>query len=398
MLTNNSNMLRINSIDINGIGPIFKLHLDFNPHFNIICGSNGIGKTTILECLAESFCGNEFTLRKNSLLGSGNWTVKVSADPNNSQYIKKIEIDSIRPDIKNNNAYWELNNYAHDVLFYKINRSMNYVNLDSISKDPNYDNYQYSRQLKFGTDYADIKKWFLNRFLWSKHVGELSEEQLENLNAAKSVFSFMAENFSFERIDHESNDIIINTPKGKIVFEQLSAGYISFAIVLLGLIKDIEYRYKNPHIKVSQFSGILIIDEMDVHLHPELQARIYNALDKLFPSAQIFTSTHSPHVIQVAKPDEVIPLVSEEDGNVHVNPIVNKKYGCQGWTIEEILQDVMGMKDTRSAIYKGFMDKFNWALQNDDMETAHSVYNELKLMLHPDNVLRKVLEIQMIGG
>ena len=133
-------MLRINSIDINGIGPIFKLHLDFNPHFNIICGSNGIGKTTILECLAESFYGNEFTLRKNSLLGSGNWTVKVSADPNNSQYIKKNEIDSIRPDIKNNKAYWNLNDYAHDVLFYKINRSMNYVKLDFISKDPNYDN------------------------------------------------------------------------------------------------------------------------------------------------------------------------------------------------------------------------------------------------------------------
>ena len=133
-------MLRINSIDINGIGPIFKLHLDFNPHFNIICGSNGIGKTTILECLAESFCGNEFTLRKNSLLVSGNWTVKVSADPNNSQYIKKVEIDSMRPNIKNDKACWELNVYAHDVLFYKINRSMNYVNLDFISKDPNYDN------------------------------------------------------------------------------------------------------------------------------------------------------------------------------------------------------------------------------------------------------------------
>lgn len=44
------------------------------------------------------------------------------------------------------------------------------------------------------------------------------------------------------------------------------------------------------------------------------------------------------------------------------------------------------------------MDKFNLALQNDDLETAHTVYNELKLMLHPDNVLRKVLEIQLIGG
>lgn len=58
----------------------------------------------------------------------------------------------------------------------------------------------------------------------------------------------------------------------------------------------------------------------------------------------------------------------------------------------------MGMKDTRSALYKEFMNKFNLALQNDDMETANDVYNELSLMLHPDNVLRKVLEIQLIGG
>lgn len=391
-------MLRINSIDINGIGPIFNLHLDFNQHFNIICGSNGIGKTTILECLAESFCGNEFSLRKNSLLNSGDWTIIIKEGDNATQYSKKVEIDSVRPNVKNNKGCWDLNNYAHYVLFYKINRSMNYINLDSISKDPNYNDYEYSNQLKSGTNYSDIKKWFLNRFLWSKHERELSEEQLYNLNAAKGVFSYMAQGFDFKRIDHETNDIIINTPKGEIVFEQLSAGYISFAIVLLGLIKDIEYRYKKPHIKVSDFDGVLIIDEMDVHLHPELQARIYEALNRLFPKAQIFTSTHSPHVIQVAEPNEVIPLVADSEGNVKINPIVNTMYGCQGWTIEEILQDVMGMKDTRSALYKEYLEKFNSALQDDNMDTARSIYEKLNRMLHPDNVLRKVLEIQLIGG
>ena len=120
-------MLRINSIDINGIGPIFNLHLDFNQHFNIICGSNGIGKTTILECLAESFCGNEFSLRKNSLLNSGDWTIIIKEGDNATQYSKKVEIDSVRPNVKNNKGCWDLNNYAHYVLFYKINRSMNYI-------------------------------------------------------------------------------------------------------------------------------------------------------------------------------------------------------------------------------------------------------------------------------
>ena len=137
---------------------------------------------------------------------------------------------------------------------------------------------------------------------------------------------------------------------------------------------------------------------MDVHLHPELQARIYEALNRLFPKAQIFTSTHSPHVIQVAEPNEVIPLVADSEGNVKINPIVNTMYGCKGWTIEEILQDVMGMKDTRSALYKEYLEKFNSALQDDNMDTARSIYEKLNRMLHPDNVLRKVLEIQLIGG
>ena len=56
------------------------------------------------------------------------------------------------------------------------------------------------------------------------------------------------------------------------------------------------------------------------------------------------------------------------------------------------------MKDTRSALYKKNLEKFNSALQDDNMDTARSIYEELNSMLHPDNVLRKVLEIQLIGG
>ena len=94
-------------------------------------------------------------------------------------------------------------------------------------------------------------------------------------------------------------------------------------------------------------------------------------------------------------------LLNEEVKYTHpvkINPIVNTMYGCKGWTIEEILQDVMGMKDTRSALYKEYLEKFNSALQDDNMDTARSIYEKLNRMLHPDNVLRKVLEIQLIGG
>ncbi len=389
-------MLRINSIDINGIGPIFKLHLDFNPHFNIICGSNGIGKTTILECIAQTFNYNNYSLRRNFLSDVGCWITSF-ANEESRENKKTTTIKALRP-YEETETYFDYKNEALKLVYYKTNRVLSYIQVDSISKDPTFSDYSFSNQTHEGTPFSEIKRWFINRYLWSTHRDSLCKEQLENLKLAESIFATMASDFSFDKVDPESFDIILDTPKGKIVLEQLSSGYISYIIVLLGIIKDIEYRFKNPHICVRDFDGVLIVDEIDVHLHPELQSKIYLTLCEMLPNAQIFTSTHSPHVIQVAKPDEVIPLVSEKDGNVHVNPIVNKKYGCQGWTIEEILQDVMGMKDTRSALYKEFMDKFNLALQNDDLETAHTVYNELKLMLHPDNVLRKVLEIQLIGG
>lgn len=390
-------MLQISNIEIKGIGPILDLKLQFNPHFNIICGSNGIGKTTILECLAETFCGQNYTLRKNSNSEQGFWTTSVAISQNQPCVIKRIEVDAVRPNVEPTKNNWDLSDFVSQVLFYKTNRFMDYTAVDSITKDPILNNYQCSCQLRSGANFLDIKKWFINRFLWSKHEGELSLEQMCNLEAAKRVFAIMSDGFSFDKIDHETNDIVLNSPTGKIVFEQLSAGFISFAIILLGLIKDIEYRFKKPHIKVVDFDGILIIDEMDVHLHPELQAKIYLALDELFPKAQIFTSTHSPHIIQVAKPDEIIPLVKTENGSLIVNPIVNTEYGCQGWTIEEILNDVMGMHDTRSELYRKLIKQFNQALDSDCSVEARETYGTLSKMLHPNNYLRKVLEIQMVG-
>lgn len=389
-------MLRINNINIQGIGPIKHLELQFDKHFNIICGSNGIGKTTILDCIAETFSGSGYKVRKNTNSATGNWTTTFLDDELHEEKRKSITIRNERPSEDDSGNYWDYTNESEKILYYRTERSISYQSLQSISRDPKYDEHSFRQQLINGTNYNEIKQWFVNRYVWSFAPDNLTEQERYNLDIAKESFSFMGEGFRFDKVEHETNDIIIDTPKGKIVFEQLSTGFISFAIVLLGLIKDIEYRFKEPHIRISEFDGVLIIDELDVHLHPELQARIYMALDKMFPMAQIFTSTHSPHIIQVAKPNEVIPLVTGDDGNVMVNPIVNKEYGCQGWTIEEILTDVMGMKDTRSEQYKKLSKEFTEALDRNDMDTAKEKYSILDKMLHPKNILREVMKVQLV--
>lgn len=134
-----------------------------------------------------------------------------------------------------------------------------------------------------------------------------------------------------------------------------------------------------------------------MHLHPEWQAKIYEALKIILPNAQVFTSTHSPHIIQVANAKEIIPLTLDEANEVKLNPIINQDYGCQGWTVEEILTDVMGMNETRTSTYLDTISNFNTAIDNEDYETANAQFLILDAMLHPENSLKKILKIQLTG-
>jgi hypothetical protein len=243
----------------------------------------------------------------------------------------------------------------------------------------------------------DLKNWFVSRYLFSAQTGSLDENQLKNYKLAKECFNILNSKIAFSKVLPSSFDILLQTELGEIYFEYLSSGYKSCLAVLLGLIKEIELRYKAPSKYIKDFDGIVFIDEMDLHLHPEWQAKIYEALKVILPNAQVFTSTHSPHIIQVAKPKEIIPLTLNEKNEVRLNTITNTDYGCQGWTVEEILTDVMGMTETRTQTYLDAISNFNDAIDNEQFESARRQFEILDNMLHPQNTLRKILKIQLIG-
>ena len=403
-------MLRINEIHIQGVGPIRDLTISLNPHFNIICGANGIGKTTILNCIAQSFTYNSWTVRKNASSQKGNWTlqyvhdaVQVSSNEDGSPKIENvIKQDSFTHEIKSTYLYENEKNgigiyrEATKIILFSVNRLFNYINVENISKDPLISEVEFGAKTISGQNPNHIKNWFVNRYLWSAQPGVLAPAQIANLEIAIYCFKWINPDYSFLRVDHVNNDIIIATSKGDIELEQLSAGYISMIAVLIGIINEIEYRNRENPIPVSDFNGVVIIDELDVHLHPSMQTAMYFALNNLLPNAQIITSTHSPHIIQVAKPSEIIPLVSDGKETV-INPLINKEYGCQGWTVEEILSDVMGMQSIRAIAYEKLISDFGKAVDASDGKAAKACFDKLEQMLHPNSYLKEVLKIQMIG-
>jgi predicted ATP-binding protein involved in virulence len=391
------NTMKINNISINGIGGISKLDLEFNSGLNLICGTNGIGKTTILESIAHFFTStsdNINVLKKHAGYDKGKVTLEYVLGDSN---IIKDNYEIMEFIASKYDNIYKSSEYSLSVLFFNTDRRLEYQKLAGIMADEQVDLYSAGKKAKNGVDSSNSKSWFINRYLFLKQDNSLSDEQVENLKLALKAFSILDKKIVFSRIIPDTLDILVNTPQGEIYLEYLSAGYKSCFYILLGIMKEIEFRFKDPRIKAIDFDGVILIDEIDLHLHPEWQAQLIIALKEMFPNAQIIATTHSPNMIQSVLPNEIIALALDENGNAYKKDLKLDEYGLQGWTIEEILTDVMGLKSTSSGLYLNTIKAFDKAMEEENLADIKKYYNILDKMLHPNNPLRKILKIQMAG-
>ena len=146
---------------------------------------------------------------------------------------------------------------------------------------------------------------------------------------SRAVTTFLG-GFKNLRVQEEPLRLLVDKAGRALDLSQLSDGERSF----LALICDLGRRLAlaNPRLdKPLHGAGVVLIDELELHLHPRWQREVSEKLRKTFPNIQFITTTHSPFVIQALRPGELINLDPDEFG----------EYADK--SIEDISETVMGV-------------------------------------------------------
>lgn len=385
--------MKIESLKIKNVGGISKLTLDkFHPNLNIICGENGIGKTNILDSIAHCFSmHSNYILRKKADSEKGFINIKTDNIPE-SPYTFKISSFESRDHVGNESPFLDktFNSFlsnSENLIYFKTERLFPHKWIERLNI------YDLKRDHLYNLDGVSIdlaKDWFIKNELLSSQKYTKDNDK-NSIELAKRAFGLLNQSYTFSAL-RQDMEIYVNTPTGVIPYEYLSSGFKTCISIVWGIIREVQIRF--PDIDVKDFKGVVLIDEIELHLHPEWQGKICTTLVTLFPEIQFFITTHSPHVVQTAEADQVIAL-SGQNGYLEKRTLDIAPNGFKGWTIEEILMDVMGMKDTRTELYREIKEKFDDALDNNDIEAATEAYQELDKLLHPTYPLRALFKMQL---
>ena len=436
-----TNVGRFSKIDvllapITNRGVSFPLHIDSaeerDTNITVFIGNNGAGKTSLLTALATSVSWFVARVRREK----GNGRPILEDDIKNGTSFAKIVISVLydyydRDDIEPQTIDWVLvktkkgrkskeqsslsfathvaDQYREAltddakaslplIAFYPVERSVLDIPLKIRGKHSFEQLDGYENALNQGVDFRRFFEWFrkredienesildlLDRNDSSKPFAELKEKASDGqLNVVRTaIYTFMPE-FSNLRIRRKPKlHISIDKAGETLNVAQLSQGEKS----LMALVGDIARRLAmmNPALENPLTGdGIVLIDEIDLHLHPTWQRRVIDRLSKTFPNCQFVLTTHSPLVI--SDPKDIL-CYSLDDGELTV---LDNLYGLDA---NQVLLKAMNT-DIRNAKVNADFNALFEMIQDGELESAKAHLKTLNVTF-PEHI--ELLKAQLL--
>lgn len=244
---------------------------------------------------------------------------------------------------------------------------------------------------------SDFQEWLLQLDYSQKSGSEKSQKRLEKMHdLVKSDLFPGVTDFSFKKDgDNERVVVVFSAGKdGDVRFEELGFGYQTSLTWLADFCKRMFELYPDADNPLHE-EAVVLVDEIDLHLHPKWQRDLVPTLSKIFPNVQFIVTTHSPHVLQSMEDANLYVMRrNAESGEIEAER--SNVTNFTGWTVEEILGVTMELgDDVLSVAYNAVKKDFEEALRNKDRAAAQRYYERLDEMMRPGNPMRSIYRIRL---
>lgn len=413
----------LSKIHIENFKGIQKADFTFTKSMNLIVGNNGAGKTSILEAIAVALGGflagiegvntihfsKDEIRRENQLLGTGSnnivyrTPIKVDADIEIDGKLfsftrQKKSVSSSRSTVEPRDICKKAESMANDTK--SVLPIISYQSFSRISnqkkdkwEDPFSDDFSrvvgYTDCLEEASNTKMLTNWCkkMDHISWQMNK-KITEYEAVKLAAARFMQVMMEKDNICIYYDKRTEELMYACDSEQLPIRLLSSGFRT----LLGMVLDIAYRMAilNPDLLeniVLSTPGIVLIDEIDMHLHPNWQWKVVKALQTTFPMVQFIATTHSPIIMASCKNENMI-MLNPVDQFIDMPSEVCQERTVKGWQVNDVLEQYMNscyrdpetmerLKDLTALAKK----KLKHTISEQELLEYHSIIKELSELL-----------------
>ena len=273
--------------------------------------------------------------------------------------------------------------------YYGVERAV--IDIPLRTRSQNYSIFDaYEKCLEGAANFRSFFTWFRACEDWENQETVRTGKRVMHpgLKAFRTAMERFMPDYRNIYVERHPLGMILKKNGYRLYAEQLSDG----EKIYLALIGDLCHRLSlaNPIGNPLDGEGIVLIDEIDLHLHPQWQSEIATVLTQTFPNIQFVVSTHSPHVIN-SVPTTSLRLIGT-DGSIEP-----ATYGY-GMPSEIILGDLMRLSNDVPIEIATILDNFNSAVGDNNPQEAQRLLTDLqsKVPNHPELArMRKRVERMM---
>ena len=381
---------------------------EFQPGMNLLVGINGVGKTTALEALRITLSQvlPEITVSKhrkeNFLLSDikiGSYNLQVSCDFviedqqfnlllfRQKETMKPKDNDSVRDQVEETPDIEKVTPSLKEVfpkadkqrsqplgIFFSTRRSL------MIDREPTKAMSVGGQAAAFADALSSNREFNLRIFTdWIRTQMVLGKENPDILKSvevlSEAVYRFLP-GFSNLQLKNEDNKYTLTIDKGETTlrFDQLSDGERG----IVALVMDIARRLyqANPGLEdpLREGRAIILIDELDLHLHPKWQRSIVENLIRVFPNCQFIVSTHSPQIIGEVQPSSITII---DNGT-------NKPANSFGMDSNRVLEEILDASPRNKKV-NTLLNSLYKSIDEEKITEAKEQISKLIVILGPDD-------------